>query len=286
LFWRTRYRKVLQIENKSGSGLGPTSTSACSQPASLYPCQRLISFGIIWFFLTLSVESSFIPLKEVINEHRLYLPGVGAATVFATAFCLVAMKLSRLAYAKLFVSVVVMIVMGLGFATIKRNHVWGNAVRLWQDVVAKSPNKGRSHNNLGVALENAGRRAEAIKTLSRAIDLDPGYFLSYYNLGDLYLVSDQPSTALPLLQTAIQLNPGFTEAYVGVGAALMRSGRFRDVIIFLEQNLDRIKGNAEAHFYMGASYAFMGNREEALRELTIVSQNDPELAATLRGMLR
>jgi tetratricopeptide (TPR) repeat protein len=263
-----------------------SSQSSASSLRLPPPQLRLISFGIIWFFLTLSVESSFIPLKELINEHRLYLPGVGAATVFATTFCLVAMKLSRLAYARLFVSVVVMIVMGLGFATVKRNHVWGDAVRLWQDVVAKSPDKGRSHNNLGVALENAGRRAEAIKTLSRAIELDPGYYKSYYNLGDLYLVSDQPRLALPLLQTAIQLNPGFTEAYVGVGAALMRSGRFSDVIIFLEQNLDRIEENAEAHFYMGASYAFMGNREEALRELTIVSQNDPELAATLRGMLR
>jgi tetratricopeptide (TPR) repeat protein len=284
LFWHTRYRRGLQVESKSGSGL--TSTLACYQPTSPSPYQRLIPFGIFWFFLTLSVESSFVPLKDVIMEHRLYLPGVGAATVFATAFCLVAVKLSRPAYAKFFISVAVLMVMGLGFVTIQRNYVWGDAIRLWQDVVAKSPNKGRSHNNLGVALEDAGRRAEAIETLSRAIDLDPGYYRSYYNLGDLYLVSDQPRMALPLLQTAIQLEPTFTDAYVGVGAALMRSGRFSDVIIFLEQNLAHVKDNAEAHFYLGASYAFQGDRKAALRELTIVSQRDPELAATLRGMLR
>jgi tetratricopeptide (TPR) repeat protein len=105
-------------------------------------------------------------------------------------------------------------------------------------------------------------------------------------LADLYLVSGQPEKSLPLLQTAIRLNPAFTEAYVSVGAALMRSGRFRDVIIFLEKNLDRVRGDAEAHFYIGASYAFLGNREAALRELAIVSQRDPALAATLRGMLR
>ena len=35
---------------------------------------RMLSFGIFWFFLTLLLESSFIPIRDVIFEHRLYLP--------------------------------------------------------------------------------------------------------------------------------------------------------------------------------------------------------------------
>ena len=38
---------------------------------------RIISFGIFWFFLTLSVESSFIPISDLIFEHRTYLPSFG-----------------------------------------------------------------------------------------------------------------------------------------------------------------------------------------------------------------
>jgi hypothetical protein len=38
---------------------------------------RLISFGIFWFFITLSVESSVIPIRDVIYEHRVYLPSAG-----------------------------------------------------------------------------------------------------------------------------------------------------------------------------------------------------------------
>ena len=90
---------------------------------------------------------------------------------------------------------------------------------------------------------------------------------------------------MPLLQTAIKLNPGFWEAYISVGAALMRGGRFRETRTFLEQNLHRDTDHPEAHFYLGASYAFLGNREAALRELAIVSRGDPALAATLAGML-
>ncbi len=43
----------------------------------------LISFGILWFFITLSVESTIIPL-HVIFEHRLYLPSVGVFISFST----------------------------------------------------------------------------------------------------------------------------------------------------------------------------------------------------------
>ena len=251
-----------------------------SQPALL-----LISFGIFWFFLTLSVESSVIPIRDVIMEHRLYLPFFGAAAVFAAIFYLLIEKLTGPSSGRLLFLGAAILVLVLGLITYQRNYVWGNAIRLWQDVAAKSPNKARPINNLGQALEEAGRRPEAFKALSRAIAIDPNYYKSYYNLADLYLVTGQPEAALPLLQTAIRLNPNFTEAYVSFAAALMRSGKFREVTAFLEQNLDRVGYIAEARFYLGASYAFLGNREAALKELAIISRSDPALAATLAGML-
>ena len=49
----------------------------------LFRRARLVSFGIFWFFITLSVTSSFIVIHDVIFEHRLYLPSVGFAMVVA-----------------------------------------------------------------------------------------------------------------------------------------------------------------------------------------------------------
>ncbi len=49
----------------------------------LFRRTKLISFGIIWFFVTLSVTSSFVVIYDVIFEHRLYLPSVGFAVVIA-----------------------------------------------------------------------------------------------------------------------------------------------------------------------------------------------------------
>ena len=38
-----------------------------------------LTFGIFWFFITLLVESSVIPIKDAMFEHRLYLPMFGFA---------------------------------------------------------------------------------------------------------------------------------------------------------------------------------------------------------------
>ena len=260
------------------------------QPESLSrPLLRLIAFGIIWFFLTLAVESSFIPIIDVIMEHRLYLPAFGAILAFAAFFLLAAKKLSRPGGGILPILIAALIIFSLGFAGYQRNHIWGNALTLWQDVTEKSPNKGRSINNLGVVLENTGKRREAFKLFSKAIKVDPGYYKSYYNLADLYLVSDKPRTAIPLLQKCIRLNPDFSPAYVSMGAALMRSGQFRQVIRFLEQNINHVKDHvedqAEARFYLGSAYAFLGNRQAAMRELELLNGMDRSYAASLAGML-
>ena len=47
---------------------------------------RLIAFFILWFFIILSPSSSFIPIIDVIFEHRLYLPSVGFFVLFSLAF--------------------------------------------------------------------------------------------------------------------------------------------------------------------------------------------------------
>ncbi len=42
----------------------------------------LIPFGAAWFYITLSPTQSFVPILDVIFEHRLYLPSIGFFIVF------------------------------------------------------------------------------------------------------------------------------------------------------------------------------------------------------------
>ncbi|MFQ5585924.1 MAG: hypothetical protein ACE5GF_03780 [Thermodesulfobacteriota bacterium] len=47
---------------------------------------RLVAFFIFWFFILLSPTSSFIPIKDVIFEHRLYLASAGFFVILAIGF--------------------------------------------------------------------------------------------------------------------------------------------------------------------------------------------------------
>ena len=137
LFWWTRISRgkeaEVEFKDKSGSERDRLTTSplATAQPAdhSSRFYLRLISFGLLWFFLTLSVDSSFIPLADVIMEHRLYLPSFGAATVAAALLSIAMLKFQGNAYARFVVLLALLIVTGLGLMTLQRNHVWPRASR-------------------------------------------------------------------------------------------------------------------------------------------------------------
>src|SRR3990172_4071287 len=102
----------------------------------------LASFGIFWFFITLSVESGIIPIRDVIFEHRLYLPGIGAVMAFSTGVFYgieyVKVRMGRGVLSTVAICILILImVVPLSFATYKRNLVWGDKITLWKDVVAK-----------------------------------------------------------------------------------------------------------------------------------------------------
>lgn len=143
-------------------------------------CQRLASFGIIWFYLTLMVESSFIPIIDVIFEHRLYLPSVGGIIAITALGTIPACKTPRLA-----TTVLLLLVALLAVATFQRNKVWNDELLLWEDTSKKSPDKSRVLNNLATSYISCGLPEEAAAPLLRAVEKQPGATDNLNNLGAL-----------------------------------------------------------------------------------------------------
>jgi protein O-mannosyl-transferase len=46
----------------------------------------LFPFGAAWFYITLSPVQSFVPIVDVIFEHRMYLPSIGLILAFVAAY--------------------------------------------------------------------------------------------------------------------------------------------------------------------------------------------------------
>ena len=156
----------------------------------------LVSYGILFFFITLSVESSIIPLPDPIFEHRLYLPSAGFFWAVTVGLVEVAGRLvapghegggDRLDRAGWLIACVALaLITAATAATRRRNDLWRDPVALWTDVVQKSPTRARPHDNLGSAYAKAGRLQEALAEFQLAAAIDPNQAKTYNSLGNAY----------------------------------------------------------------------------------------------------
>jgi hypothetical protein len=94
---------------------------------------RVIAFGIFWFFTTLSVESSIIPIKDLIFEHRLYLPSVGFILAVMTAIGMMVRRAPTRRSREVVIALLSLVVVLLAGATHARNSVWQTEVGIWED---------------------------------------------------------------------------------------------------------------------------------------------------------
>ena len=133
--------------------------------------KRLACLGILWFYLALCVESSFIPIRDVIFEHRIYLSSTGFFIAMTAYFAGVAAhrKQSR----NLLWAVLTVICLVLTASTIARNRIWSDETIMWQDVLKKSPNKSKVRYFAGFLYFKKFMPEKAVPHLVRAIELNP-----------------------------------------------------------------------------------------------------------------
>jgi tetratricopeptide (TPR) repeat protein len=189
------------------------------------PAASLAAFGIAWFFVTLSVESSVIPIADVMNEHRAYLPSMGIFLAVATGLGLALRRLAGAAAPRATVLVGVAIALVLASLTLRRNAVWASEITLWTDAAEKAPGKFRPAFNLGTALVAAGRFDEATQALRRAAAIDPESAAARAQLGAVLLNTGRLGEAEPELRAAVRLAPSDPEALMNLAQTLLRSGR-------------------------------------------------------------
>lgn len=140
---------------------------------------RPISFGLVWFIVTLIPTSSIIPLAEVTNDHRMYYPFVGLALAASWTFYLVFQycreRVGDSSNLKLVTALFgVVILSGNAFGTYQRNQVWSSEESLWLDVTIKSPKNGRGLMNYGLARMRVGDYRTAIDYYNRAFSTEYG----------------------------------------------------------------------------------------------------------------
>lgn len=247
------------------------------------PLLRLASFGILWFFVTLSVESSIIPIPDVIFEHRVYLASVGAFATLAVFAYLLLKRYPVHVRAGVLGAVIVV----LAGATFARNQVWGSGISLWSDVVRKSPQKGRPHYNLARFLAQENRSDEALAHALQAVRFEPSNPLAYNLIGQIMGKNGNYVQAAAALDEAIRLDPGLVGAHMNLGDVYRLAGLTGKALDEYEMALRLTPGDASIYYKMGLALAGGNDLEKAvvfLRSAAKMAPGVPRYQADLQRM--
>jgi tetratricopeptide (TPR) repeat protein len=246
------------------------------------PSSRLIAFGIFWFFLSLSVESSIIPL-HLIYEHRLYLPSAGFFVVIVTAMFLLLEIAKNQKLTKIVFVVFVLILIVLISATYARNEAWQSIAGLWEDVVSKSPENSRAHNNLGNAYVLEGKSEEAIEHYLLALEARPAirptpryYAEIHYNIANAYKDTGLLDKAIEHYRKALRIDFNNLDAYNNLGLVYSSQDLPQKAITYFQAAIELDPDYAEAHFNLGEVYFSRGWSDKAIEHYKIFLKLRPD----------
>jgi Flp pilus assembly protein TadD len=271
LFYRSRFT-VINPPTPPFNINPPTPPFNKGGQGGIISDSRLISFGILWFFIVLLPTSSVIPQRDVIMEHRLYLPSLGLILSLTIAGRMVLntifdkYQVSRRYGLSLIV--VISILSVLAFSTNRRNAVWQDDLTLQKDVVLKSQGKPRAHYNLGTAFLKRGYYMEALSEFKKAIEArDDGSITRekiFINMGVTLLRMERADEAIDVFREGLKYFPANPGLLDNMAIALKKKGRHDEAIRYANQSLMMNPRNSDMHSLIGKIYYEQGSYEKAI----------------------
>lgn len=241
----------------------------------------LVTLGIMWIFVSLSVESSIIPIRDAMFEQRMYLPMFGVALIFSY---LVHSAATRVRPVFIIYASAALIIIVLAWATTQRNELWQDPVALWTDSVEKQPFNDRAWNNLAGAEMEKENFETARMHLLKALEINPDNVRAGGNLGYILHLQGNNQQALPLLKKAAQSFPRSADFQYNYGVILSALGQSSQAIQQYHATLKLRPEHLQARMNLGVELARTGNLEEAFRHMEKGLAEDRENLSLLRNL--
>ena len=258
--------------------------------ASVWAWRKSPAWGFVgaWFFLILAPSSSFIPLNDLIFEHRMYLPLAAVVSVVVMGLYALVGRQS--------LAVVVWAGIGLGFLTWRQNQVYRRnphynqgvalqragrfpeAIGEYEQALRIAPEDAWLHYNVGVALYQAGRVTEAIAHFEQALRFNPNLAEPHNSLGAILAEAGRIQEAIAHDEQAVRLAPDADVAHNNLATALMRLGKLPEAIEHYEQAVRLKPDNVEAQSNLGDALRRVGRMPEAIAHCEQALRLKPDLA--------
>jgi tetratricopeptide (TPR) repeat protein len=229
--------------------------------------------GWFWYVGMLFPVIGLVQVGEQGHADRYtYLPHIG---LFLLAVWLVAdltavsQRSSRVAVA----SAVIIVVLGLAWASFIQASYWRNSETLWTHALAVTSNNDVAQNNLGYLCAARGELDKAISHFETALRIrsskpDPHYSVGsafvQMNLADALSRKGQREEAIVHYEEAIRLQPNYADAYYNRGNILFAEGRIDEAVADWEKTLQIRPNDADAHTCLGNALLQRSSVREAV----------------------
>ncbi len=219
----------------------------------------LASYGWFTYLILLAPTSSFVPIRDPIAERRLYLPFIGL--LFITVEFLRRSKARQ----STLIAVLSLVVVAEAVLSYQRNQVWGNAVEIWKDTAAKSPNKLRPRFQLALADFQAQRCEDSVVEYGKAAQLETPKFDLLLDWALAYDCAGKPADAIDKLRQAASITQN-AHVYSQIGMEYGKQGKYPEALQALATAEQLNPKFAMTYVYRGNIYEVQGDKARAAQE--------------------
>ncbi|MCU1274492.1 MAG: Tetratricopeptide 2 repeat protein [Bryobacterales bacterium] len=217
----------------------------------------LAAYGFFAFVILMAPTSSFVPIKDPVAERRLYLSMIGLLFIVLEFLRRVNVKQTK------WIAGLASVLVLAAVMAHSRSAVFSDSVALWEDTVAKSPQKARDEFQLAEAYRERGDCARALDHYGRTEKLDSTDDRLYIDWGLAYDCLNQPAQALAKLQQAAKMKPG-AHVYSQIGMIYGKQGRNAEALEALAMAAKLDPNFDTTYRYRGAVHANMGDLRSAV----------------------
>jgi len=220
---------------------------------------KIITFVIAWFFVTLLPVSNIIPMKNIMAERHLYIPSFAVC-----AFIPVILNKIFSKNAKLYSFSLILLLVIYGTFTFKRNSDWKNELTLWSRALNNFPGSGKALNGIGVAYAEEKQFDKALPYFLRYKMLSPQNIDNLNNLGNIYMEKHDYDLAIGVFSDIIKLNPNDVGAYGKIGIIYSSKNDFNNALKYFSKVVLLNPKNAMNYTRIGTAYFNKGQIETSI----------------------
>lgn len=244
-----------------------------------------LGFVALSFFLILSPTSSFIPLRDLAVEHRMYLPLASIVLFVVLALKSLTQGIRPATRTATRVILTLAAMLSLMWGTVERNKDYQHPEILWTQALVEYPVHKRVHLNMAQLQTQQGEYESAYRHYQNGLPFnwlkDELGAKVYYNFGVTLQALNQPDAAEMQYLLAARLEPESLVAASSFNQLGLLSAEKRDLLKarrYFDSAIDAVPTYAIAYKNLGIIYTMQGRWRRAEDQLREAVRLDPDFA--------